>query len=503
MFLERLNTTQRGRAIKTSTTHPLRIATVELGHGRGSIGITFCPGKKQLSSISGPWDRDLELDLDAIAAWDAAMVVTLVEQFELETLQVVDLGSRIRDRHMEWIHLPIVDVSVPDDTFEKAWSTSGECVRSLLRSGSKVLVHCRGGMGRAGTIAARLMVELGIDPQDAIDGVRAVRPGAIETRAQEEHVRVKAPIPVRTVSHHTELDRAVGALIGLAVGDAIGTTLEFAPRDDKASRLTDMVGGGPFELKAGQWTDDTSMAWALADSLLSTESFDPQDLAERFVSWWRDGKYSSTGKCFDIGITTRTGLRQYELSGKAFSGPTEPSTAGNGSLMRVSPVAIRYWNDRYTMAQVAADQSRVTHGAPEAVEACVLYCEILADAIAGKPRSEVLRSRTGNYTSKVGDIASGSWKTKSRAVIRGSGYVLDALEASLWCVGRTTSFASAVLMAANLRDDADTTAAITGQLAGALYGNEAIPNHWRDRITKGRALQADAEQLFNRSATNK
>ena len=349
------------------------------------------------------------------------------------------------------------------------------------------------------------MVELGFDPQDAIDGVRSVRPGAIETREQEHHVRSADRIPEPPVSHDTKAqrDRAVGAFIGLAVGDAIGTTLEFAPRDDKASRLTDMVGGGPFKLKAGQWTDDTSMAWALADSLLSTETFDPQDLAERFVSWWRDGKYSSTGNCFDIGITTRTGLRQYELSGNAFSGPTEPSTAGNGSLMRVSPVAIRYWTNRDVMVQVAADQSRVTHGAPEAVEACVLFCEILADAIAGKPRSEVLRSRTGNYTSKVGDIALGSWKTKSRAEIRGSGYVLDALEASLWCVGRTTSFASAVLMAANLRDDADTTAAITGQLAGALYGNEAIPNHWRDRITKGRDLQSDAEQLFNRSATNK
>jgi len=476
---------------RTSTSHPFLIATIDLGNGLGSLGLCFCLGK----ATTSPWDRNLQ----AIAEWNAAAVLTLVEQFELNDLSVPHLGQLVIDWHMEWFHLPIVDASVPDAAFEEAWSTAGASLRATLRSGFNVLIHCRGGIGRAGTIAARLMVELGFDPEAAIDGVRSVRPGAIETREQEDHVRSAVPIPEPTVSLVTEAqrDRAVGALIGLAVGDAIGTTLEFAHRDDRASRLTDMVGGGPFDLQAGQWTDDTSMAWALADSLLSTQNFEPQDLAERFVSWWRSGAYSSTGRCFDIGITTRTALAQYELSGNAFSGPTEPSTAGNGSLMRVSPVAIRHWNDRATMAQVAANQSRVTHGAPEAVEACILFCEILADAIAGKPRSEVLRSRTGNYTSTVGSIASGSWRGKSRAEIRGSGYVLDALEASLWCVGRTTTFASAVLMAANLRDDADTTAAIAGQLAGTLYGHKAIPIRWRDRIAKSSDLHSIAERLFH------
>jgi ADP-ribosyl-[dinitrogen reductase] hydrolase len=487
--------------LKTSATHPLEIATIELGHGHGSLGVTFCPGKKQLKSTTGPWDRDLEADLDNIVEWNAAVVLTLVEQFELNNLAVSHLGQRVIDKHMEWFHLPIVDVSVPDAEFEEAWSTSGESIRSTLRSGFNVLVHCRGGIGRAGTIAARLMVELGFDPELAMDRVRSVRPGAIETREQEDHVRSVVRVPEASVSQHSyaQRDRAVGALIGLAVGDAIGTTLEFAPRNDRASRLTDMEGGGPFALKAGQWTDDTSLAWALADSLLSTQTFDPNDLADRFVSWWRDGTYSSNGRCFDIGITTRHALKQYELSGKAFSGPVDLSTAGNGSLMRVSPVAIRYWNDKDALAQVAADQSRVTHGAPEAVEACVLFCEILADAIAGKARTEVLRARTGTYTSTVGKIASGSWKAKHRSDIRGSGYVLDALEASLWCVGRTTSFASAVLMAANLRDDADTTAAITGQLAGALYGNAAIPVRWRNLIVQYPDLHAAAERLFENS----
>jgi len=430
------------------------------------------------------------------------VVVTLVEQFELEDLKVADLAQQVTDRHMEWFHLPIVDVSVPDEAFEEDWLSAGEAIRATLRSGSNVLVHCKGGIGRAGTIAARLMVEFGWDAEAAIAEVRRVRhPGAIETPEQELHVRSTKSVAEPPVFNDTKAqrNRAVGALIGLAVGDAIGTTLEFERRDDSAHRLTDMVGGGPFGLEAGQWTDDTSLAWALADSLVSTETFDPRDLANRFVSWWRDGEYSSNGKCFDIGLTTRAALQQYERSGDPFSGKTEPSTAGNGSLMRVSPVAIRHWNDKYTMSQVAANQSRVTHGATEAVEACVLFCDILADAIEGKPRSEVLHSRTRNYSSKVRDIASGCWRPKSRSEIRGSGYVTDALEASLWCVARTTSFESAVLMAANLRDDADTTAAITGQLAGALYGNEAIPARWRNLIAKSRELHSVAERLFDRS----
>lgn len=476
--------------MRTSRTHPLQIATVSAGPGMGRIGITFCPGKKQPTAMTGGWDRDVCIDIDAIAAWGASAVVTLIEDHEISALKVDALGETVRNRHMDWLHLPIPDVSTPCSRFEQEWGSIGEGLRARLRDGFDIVVHCKGGLGRAGTIAARLLIELGATPEAAIVQVRKVRPGAIETSGQEKYVR-----GLKAVGEHQPLttpeviaDRAQGALLGLAIGDAVGTTLEFKARDSYPM-LTDMVGGGPFKLKAGEWTDDTAMALALADSLLASETFDEADLMRRFVDWHERGEYSCTGTCFDIGITTRQALSRFKQTGNPIAGSTDPMSAGNGSLMRLSPVAVRHWQNRDTLRDVAARQSRTTHAAPEAVDACVAYAEVLADAISGMPRSEVLRPRSG-YAGGIDAIMQGSWRGKSRSEIKSSGYVAHSLEAALWCVGRTADYRSAVLLAANLGDDADTTAAIAGQLAGALYGSSGIPDEWlastawTDRISK-------------------
>jgi len=174
---------------KTSITHPIRIDPVVIGRELGRIGITFCPGKHDPGGHNGYWDRDLVRDLDAIRDWGAVAVATLLEQHELRLLQVERLGEETRSRGMRWFHLPIVDESIPDDTFEEAWVTAGEELRSLLRRQQDIVVHCRGGLGRAGTVAARLLVEFGTEPETAIAKVRAVRPGAIETDEQENFVR--------------------------------------------------------------------------------------------------------------------------------------------------------------------------------------------------------------------------------------------------------------------------------------------------------------------------
>ena len=174
--------------MRTSISHPLQIAVVTAGPEVGRIGITFCPGKYDPHAMTGGWHRDLNRDLDTIRDWGAAAVVTLLEPAELTLLKVERLGEEVLRRNMSWFHLPIADVSTPDERFEQEWDVNGEELRSILRSGSNVLVHCRGGLGRAGTIAARLLVELGMDPATAIASVRAVRPGAIETRDQEKFV---------------------------------------------------------------------------------------------------------------------------------------------------------------------------------------------------------------------------------------------------------------------------------------------------------------------------
>ena len=318
---------------KTSQNNPLRIAAVIPGNGLGRIGITLCPGKKDPHAWSGHWDRDLDLDLDEVMRWGATAVISLITDEELDGLQVRGLPAAVQDRHMEWWHLPIPDVQPPGAQFERAWEVAGEAIRDRLALGFDVLVHCKGGLGRAGTVAARLLVELGEDCDEAIRKVREARSMlAIETREQAAHVRRCRP-PEPVLPFRTEegiRDRAVGALLGLAVGDAVGTTLEFRERDS-TPRLVDLVGGGPFHLQPGCWTDDTAMALALADSLLASGCLNCRDLMDRFEAWWRHGEYSCTGRCFDIGATTHLALERYRRSGDPLAGSTDlhrlPGTA--------------------------------------------------------------------------------------------------------------------------------------------------------------------------------
>ena len=249
----------------TSENNPLRIAEVRPRPDHGRIGITLCPGKKNAHGTFGRHDRNLAVDLDAVRDWGAAAVVSLITDDECNLLSVCDLGDEVGARHMTWLHLPIRDGHPPsEDPFERAWKHAGPYLRSLLRSRFDVLVHCRGGLGRAGTVAARLLIELGARPADAIREVRRVRPGAIETAGQERHVENCRPPDEGEPSQDGESvrDRTLGAFIGLAAGDAVGTTLESGRRDARPL-LTDMVGGDPFGLQPGQWTDDTSTALAL------------------------------------------------------------------------------------------------------------------------------------------------------------------------------------------------------------------------------------------------
>lgn len=454
--------------------------------------------------MTGGWDRTLGMDLDLVANWGAVAVVTLIEDHEVDSLQVSGLGAAVADRHMLWMHLPIPDVSVPGTTFEDAWTTHGEALRNLLRSGFDVLVHCKGGLGRAGMIAARILVDLGWLPEKAMSAVRQVRPGAIETPAQERYVRSLSAVPevAPALDRESVVDRALGCLIGLAVGDALGTTLEFQPRD-RSPRVADIVGGGPFNLRPGEWTDDTSMALALAHSLLASGGLNERDLMTRFVSWWRHGQYSSTGRCFDIGITTRQALSDFERTGNPLAGSANPNAAGNGSLMRLAPAVLHGLpHGADEIERVAGQQSRTTHGSPACIESCREFASRLHLAIIGTPLSEVLAPETKAERPEVRKVLEGSWRGKLRREVKSSGYVVHSLEAALWCVARTTDFEEAVILAANLGDDADTTAAITGQLAGALYGLSGIPDRWlnvlawRERIEEaGRALLDPKKQM--------
>jgi ADP-ribosyl-[dinitrogen reductase] hydrolase len=297
-------------------------------------------------------------------------------------------------------------------------------------------------------------------------------------------------------------DRYRGCLLGLAVGDAVGTTVEFK-RPGSFPDVTDMVGGGPFGLAPGQWTDDTSMALCLADSVLATGGFDPWDQLSRYVRWYREGYRSSTGAHFDIGDTTRASVERYERSREPWCGSEDAGAAGNGSIMRLAPVPMRYAATPVRAIALAADSSRTTHGALVAVDACRYLAALIVGALGGATKEELLAPRyapvsglwkTRPLCQEIAEVAAGSFS--GDGPFRGTGYARDCLEAALWAFATTDSFRAGCLRAVNLGDDADTTAAVYGQLAGAFYGEDAIPPEWRARITQGDEIGELADRLF-------
>ena len=385
---------------------------------------------------------------------------------------------------------------------------------AALDDGRTVYLHCWGGVGRTGTVVGCWLVRHGRTGDEALQqleewwqGVAKVRrkPQSPETPEQFRYVREWAE-PAREESPMGEIstqDRFRGCLLGLAAGDALGTTLEFKS-PGTFEPIDDMVGGGPFNLQPGQWTDDTSMALCLATSLIEQDGFDARDQMQRYVRWWREGYLSSTGHCFDIGTTVRGALSRFEQHGDPNAGSTDPNSAGNGSLMRLAPVPMYFAADPAEAVSKAADSSRTTHGAREAVDACRYFAGLLVGALDGVDKETLLSPgycpveglwEREALAEEIARVADGSFKEREPPEIKGSGYVVRSLEAALWAFDRSDSFREGALLAANLGDDADTTAAIYGQIAGAYNGVEAIPPAWREQLTMAEEIASMADRL--------
>lgn len=308
----------------------------------------------------------------------------------------------------------------------------------------------------------------------------------------------------RQTGRMTLQERYQGSLLGLAVGDALGTALEFK-RPGSFPPITEITGGGPFGLPPGYWTDDTSMALCLAESLLACQGFDPADQMNRYVDWWQNGHLSSTGRCFDIGGTVSRSLARYLEDGDPYSGSSSPRTAGNGSLMRLAPIPLFFLQDPHLALQRAADSSRTTHAAPTCLDACRYYAGLILGALQGLPKSDLLTPyfspiadgwASQPLTDEIAEVAAGSFRQRHPPEIQGSGYVVRSLEAALWAFYHSESFAEGALLAVNLGDDADTTGAIYGQLAGAYYGKRGIPESWLESLALRETLEDYATQLY-------
>jgi len=397
-----------------------------------------------------------------------------------------------------------VDLTGPNDRMPPYAALSE--VGALFRSMSPDKVRRHAGTGSPQTEKQRDMVAMWFMEEDP-DIQALVLEMKMDSSEEVSTSAIRAAWPLIAPGAHVTMerrDRMRGALIGLAVGDAVGTTVEFASPGSFVP-VTDMIGGGPFGLPAGAWTDDTSMALCLAESLLSCNTFDAKDQMERYVRWWEDGHLSSTTKCFDIGTTVRAALARFMATKDPMAGSTHPQTAGNGSLMRLAPVPIFFAGQPAEAIRIAGESSRTTHATPVAVDACRYFAGLVVGALSGASKVELLAPQ---YTPVLGGwadaplhptiaaIADGSFKVKAPPAIRGSGYVAESLEAALWAFHNSGDFRSGCLMAVNLGDDADTTAAIFGQLAGAYYGESAIPCDWRAKLARKPLLDRMAESLF-------
>ncbi len=267
-------------------------------------------------------------------------------------------------------------------------------------------------------------------------------------------------------------DRATGCLLGLAIGDALGAPVESKPRGT-FEPVTGMRGGGSHGLHAGYWTDDTSLALCLAESMIESGGFDAADQMRRFKA----------------------------ATDNPFAGSKDSNYASNGSLMRLAPVPIYFRRDAELAVRMAGESSRTTHGAEECVDACRLFAWLLLRAFEATDKDFLhvdpdAMPDSAPLSRRIESLARGDYADKPEDHIRGSGYVVDCLEAALWCFARTDSFSEAVLMAVNLGEDADTTGAVCGQIAGAFYGAAAIPEEWKSQLHRGDEVEGMGARLL-------
>lgn len=405
------------------------------------------------------------------------------------------------------------------------------CLDHAIRSGQLVYVHCRAGIGRTGTVVGCFLVEQGHPGPDALEELNRVWqqskrsqswPHVPETDEQSEFVRkwkpqvaamlkqrVAAPPPPErddpllepsTLSAARNLrDRFLGTMLGLAIGDALASATQFR-KPGSFTQVGDLLGGGPFDLPRGAWSDDTSMALCLAESLLEVGSFDPRDQVERYRRWQQRGHLSATGQCLGITASTAKALAQAGWRRQLFSGSHDPNQLDPEVLSRVAPVVLFYFAETNDAVTFASEQSRTTCQAPGAMESCKVLAAVLHAALSGKakdavlaPNSEVLDVQS--FRSAAADVAvAGGNISNPRA-----GNVIEVLEAALWAFRSTDNFRDGALKVVNLGANSDAAAAVYGQLAGAYYGVGAIPATWRTSLMGKDLVEAMADKLLARA----
>jgi ADP-ribosyl-[dinitrogen reductase] hydrolase len=376
-----------------------------------------------------------------------------------------------------------------------------ESLRQALRGPRPVYLHCRAGIGRTGMVAGCYLAEEGAGGEAALAELNrlwqqcarsAQWPSVPETAAQVEYVRAwglqtdgaDPLLEPRTIAAVRGVrERFIGTLLGLAVGDAVAAATQFR-RPGRFAPVGDLLGGGPFDLPRGGWSDDTAMALCLAESLLECKGFDARDQVERYTRWQQEGHLSATGQCVGITAGTAGALARARWRRQVFSGSHDPEMLAPEPLSRVAPAVMYFFADPRAAEEHAAEAARTTCQAPEVLAACRSLARALHAALRGAPRAAILELRP--------DAAGVDLVTAAEAGTTAP----QALAAAFEVLGRTGNFRDAVLAAANLGGNSDVIAAVTGALAGAHYTASAIPTLWRNSLMKLQLIEGFADRLL-------
>lgn len=445
--------------------------------------------------------------------------VDLTSPGEVESYERWLPGPYGRDA-VAYLRKPIRDHALPEHPAHTAEILDE--IDAALADGRKVYVHCRAGIGRTNLVVGCWLARHGATGDAALERLNELWQASErsrdwlsvpETPAQVEYVRdwreavaARAPLP-DTASARSLQDRYRGLLAGLACGDACGQAVAQR-RPGSFTPVGDLVGGGPFDLPRGAWSDETAMALCLAESLVECDAMDHADQVARYVRWQREGHLSSTGRCVGISAATAKALAHAQWTGIPLSGSHDPAGVAKEPLARIGPAVMLLLADPVEAIEAAVDATRVTHQAPITLDAVRYFAALLAGALQGAPKPDLLRpmfSPVEGYWDRrllkpeVAAVARGSWADKGPPRIFGGGQACEAIEAALWAFSRGATLRDAVLAAVNLGGDADTTGAITGQLAGAHFGASAIPAGWRSGLVGAERISGLADGLLERA----
>lgn len=427
----------------------------------------------------------------------------LTETGELDSYEKF-LAPPSARREVTYLRKPIRDHGVPESP--ERMQEILDAVDAALADGRCIYLHCRAGIGRTNVVAGCWIANKGGGGEAALERLNRLWRGSARSRSwpnvpetgrQAEFVRNWPPLPAprplvpsRPAARNavaTDLrDRVRGLMLGLAAGDALGHAMHGLP--------------------AGAWSDKTAMALCLAESLVARKGFDPADQVERYQGWQRNGSWSSTGSCVGISAATSRALAAAQWSGNPYAGSHDPAHADAEPLARIGPAVAWYLDDPVKAIEAAVNAVRITHQAPLALDAARFFGALLAGALAGAAKAELLAPDFSPSPSSwsatvlrppVRELAGGAWRgRKPRKIRRGRFAAASALEAMLAAFEGGGDLAQCLEIAAAQPGDAQASAAMTGQLAGAHYGASSLPAEWRAGLARADEIEALADSLF-------